>query len=133
VDETRVKKSPTRVFTVQRDRNTAGRTAPEGTSFMRMKVMHTAMGKRLVQPGLELCLAPTGYCAACGKGFFNQPPEGVPLTHCGCLGAGVGPRRVSRRFCPGCGNARRCRCPRETSSAASPRRGVHGKRKIAGS
>jgi hypothetical protein len=132
-DGMRVNKSPTRVFSDQRDRNTTGRTDPEGSPFMRMKVMHTPMGKRLVQPGLEHCLAPTGYCTACGRGFFNQPPEGPPLTYCGCLGAGVAPRRVPRRFCPGCGNARRCRCPRRRVPPPPGRRGVHGKRKIAGS
>jgi len=79
---------------------------------MRSKVFDTPTGRWLVQSGLEHHLPPMGYCTACGRGFFNQPPDGQPLTYCGCLGTGIGARQVPRLFCPGCGNGKRCRCAR---------------------
>ncbi len=71
---------------------------------MRLNILRTPMGKWLVEPGLEQCLPPMGYCTACGGGFFNQPPEGPPLAYCGYLATGIGLRQVTRLFCPGCGN-----------------------------
>jgi len=89
---------------------------------MHSRVFDTPTGTWLVEPGLEYHLPPMGYCTACGRGFFNQPPEGPPLTYCGCLGVSVGLRKASRRFCPGCGNRDRCRCPGDTRRQRPPRR-----------
>jgi hypothetical protein len=87
---------------------------------MRSKGTYAPAGKRLIQRDLEQHLPPMGYCTACGKRFFNQPPDGPPLTYCGCLGSGVGLREAPRRFCPGCGNRKRCRCKKQQHR---PRRG----------
>jgi hypothetical protein len=78
---------------------------------MRSKILNTPTGKWLVESGLEYYLPPMGYCTACGRGFFNQPPNGPSLTYCGCLGGDIRLRQVPRLFCPGCGNRKRCRCP----------------------
>jgi hypothetical protein len=80
---------------------------------MHSRVFDTPTGRWLVQSGLEQHLPPMGYCTACGMGFFNQPPDGPPLAYCGCLGTAVDFRQVPRRFCPRCGNRKRCRCKKQ--------------------
>ena len=79
---------------------------------MRKKIVSTPLGKWLVEQGLEGYVPPMGYCTACRKGMFNETPSGERLTYCGCLGVDVPARRVPRRFCPSCGNSKRCRCRR---------------------
>ena len=84
------------------------------------RVLPTPLGNWLIEEGLEEYVPPMGYCAACGKGMFNEMPGGKLFTYCGCLGVGVPARRIPRRFCPGCGNTERCRCLPHQSRIAAP-------------